>query len=545
MRRLLLHTTLIIGSIIFAFPFVWLVSTSFKADREIFADPPEWIPRLPYHVQQTPYIADREYRKMQKPRGMSRERWQLLQGELTERIWQAARPQLPDDALRTEQETLRRELVKGIWGKVLTETPETLWQQEDSVILDAVFDSVTQDKVNAVTELIYRGVAIGAITVQDLERNETLAEPSPELWDIEDGNVQIHKIAEVERSYVEIAADYRKSKRHTLNKQLPLPVPLERLRSITLAIRSDESYHKLRLRLESGGQVFEATKAFVLNNYLWQDVTWQLQGEMEQRERENIRLRLTEETSDVPSGEVRIVLTLERTSYLGTLYQKSARSYFEASVFVPFWLFIWNTVKVTALSIVAQLLSCSLVAYAFARLRWPGRDWVFLLLLSTMMLPPQVTMIPVFLIMRKLGFYNTLEPLWIGSLFGSAFYIFLLRQFFMGIPTDLEDAAKIDGCSFLGIYWRIMLPLIKPALAAIAIFQFMGSWNDFMGPLIYISERELTTLSLGLQLFQSAHSSEYGMMMATSTVMTFPVIAVFFFAQKYFIQGVTLTGMKN
>jgi len=166
-------------------------------------------------------------------------------------------------------------------------------------------------------------------------------------------------------------------------------------------------------------------------------------------------------------------------------------------------------------------------------------------LLATMMLPGQVTMIPQFLIWRRLGMYDTFQPLWVPSLFGSGFFIFLLRQFFLTIPTDLEDAARIDGCGFFGVYWRIMLPLIKPALAAIAIFQFMGSWNDFMGPLIYISSEHLTPLSLGLFMLRSAHTAEWGMLMAASTMMTLPVILLFFFTQRYFIQGVTLTGMKE
>ncbi|MBM3277200.1 MAG: carbohydrate ABC transporter permease [Candidatus Handelsmanbacteria bacterium] len=197
------------------------------------------------------------------------------------------------------------------------------------------------------------------------------------------------------------------------------------------------------------------------------------------------------------------------------------------------------------MSIAGQLLSCSLVAYAFARLRWPGREVLFGVLLATMMLPGQVTMIPVFLIFKSLGWYNTLKTLWVPSFFGSAFFIFMLRQFMRAIPTDLEDAARIDGCGPFGIYWRIILPLIKPALAAVAIFTFMGAWNDFMGPLIYLNDQRLYPLALGLFDFRSQHGGEYGMLMAASTLMTLPVIGVFFLAQKYFIQGVTLTGMKG
>ena len=206
---------------------------------------------------------------------------------------------------------------------------------------------------------------------------------------------------------------------------------------------------------------------------------------------------------------------------------------------------LWNTVYVTILVIVGTVFSSSLVAFSFARLRWPGRDMLFVILLATMMIPTAVTMLPVFLIFRALGWIDTLRPLWFPALFGSAFNVFLLRQFFMTIPNDLEDAAKIDGCGYFTIYWRIMLPLIKPALAAITIFAFMGSWNSFMGPLIYISSPENMPLSYALQLFQGAHGGEPAMMMAAATLVMLPVLVVFFITQRYMIQGVTLTGIKG
>ena len=154
-------------------------------------------------------------------------------------------------------------------------------------------------------------------------------------------------------------------------------------------------------------------------------------------------------------------------------------------------------------------------------------------------------MIPVFLIYKTLGWYNTFKPLWVMSFAGSAFFIFQLRQFMLTIPRDLEDAAKIDGCGHFRIYFTIVLPLVRPALATVAIFTFMGAWNDFVGPLIYITDMDLMPLSLGLQMFKGAHGTEWGPLMAASLIMVVPVIVLFFSAQKYFIQGVTLTGMKG
>ena len=202
-----------------------------------------------------------------------------------------------------------------------------------------------------------------------------------------------------------------------------------------------------------------------------------------------------------------------------------------------------NTLIIALMSVIGTVLSSSLVAYGFARLRWPGRDWLFGLVLATMMLPDAVTMMPRFLIFRSLHWIDTLYPLWVPSFFAAAFNIFLLRQFFMGIPQELEDAANIDGCGYFGTYWRVMVPMVKPALAAVAIMTFIGAWKDFMNPLIYISSPEKMPLSYVLQLFNSAHGSEPGMLMAATTLVMLPVIVLFFFTQRYFIEGVTLTGL--
>ncbi|MCA1595984.1 MAG: carbohydrate ABC transporter permease [Chloroflexi bacterium] len=208
-------------------------------------------------------------------------------------------------------------------------------------------------------------------------------------------------------------------------------------------------------------------------------------------------------------------------------------------------LFLGNTLIVAALSLAGILLTASMVAYSFARLRWPGRDFLFLVLLSTMMIPDAVTMIPRFMIFRSLGWIDTLRPLWAPSFFAGAFPVFLLRQFFLSLPNELEDAARIDGCGYWTTYWRVLLPQIKPALAALAILQFMGSWNDFMGPLIYISSPRNLTGSYALQLFQSAHTGEWTMLMCAATLWTLPVVLLFFFTQRHFIEGITLTGIKG
>lgn len=205
--------------------------------------------------------------------------------------------------------------------------------------------------------------------------------------------------------------------------------------------------------------------------------------------------------------------------------------------------FLGNTLFLTLMSAIGTVLSSSLVAYSFARLKWPGRQFLFWMLLATMMIPGAVTMMPQFLIFRSLGWIDTLRPLWVPAFFGSAFNIFLLRQFFLSIPNELEDAAKIDGCGPFGTYWSIMLPQVKPALAAIAIMAILGSWNNFMGPLIYLSSPEKMPLAYALQLYGQQHGGEPGLLMAASTLMVLPIIVLFFFTQRYFIEGVSLSGL--
>jgi multiple sugar transport system permease protein len=221
------------------------------------------------------------------------------------------------------------------------------------------------------------------------------------------------------------------------------------------------------------------------------------------------------------------------------------QNYPHALTYIPFFLYTWNTLLLCVLNVVGTALSCSLVAYSLAKIRWKGRDLVFYSLLATMILPGQVTMIPTFAIFKGLGWIGSSKPLWVPAFFGSAFNIFLLRQFFMTIPNELSDAARIDGCTEFGTYLRVVLPLAKPALATVALFTFIGTWNDFLGPLLYLSDDRSYTLSLGLQRFVSQHGAEWGMLMAASTIMTLPIIVVFFFAQRTFIQGVTLTGIKG
>jgi multiple sugar transport system permease protein len=198
------------------------------------------------------------------------------------------------------------------------------------------------------------------------------------------------------------------------------------------------------------------------------------------------------------------------------------------------------------LAVAGTVISNAIVAYAFARLRWPGRDVAFAITLATMMVPFPVLMVPLFDLFRDFGWVGTFNPLWVPAWFGAAFNIFLLRQFFRTIPFELSEAAKLDGCSEWGIFCQVVLPLSKPALIVVALFSFMATWNDFLGPLIYLTHQHTFTLSLGLQFYQSQHGgTQWHLLMAASAMVVAPVIVLFFFAQRYFIRGISMTGIKG
>ncbi len=215
---------------------------------------------------------------------------------------------------------------------------------------------------------------------------------------------------------------------------------------------------------------------------------------------------------------------------------------------VPLALMARNSIFVSVLGVIAVVVSSGMVGFALAKLRFPGRNLAFLAVLGTMLLPGAVTMIPVYLIWKSLGMVNTLTPLWAGNLFGSSFYIFMMRQFFLGVPNELIEAARVDGAGYFRIFFQLMLPIVQPAVLTVAILEFQAKWNDFMTPLIYIQNPALRTLPLGLQLF--VQQIGYGqfhweLLFAATVVITLPMIIIFFLAQKQFIQGIATTGLKS
>jgi multiple sugar transport system permease protein len=220
-------------------------------------------------------------------------------------------------------------------------------------------------------------------------------------------------------------------------------------------------------------------------------------------------------------------------------------NYPNAVTYITFFLYLRNTLIIAVSATIGVLISCSMVAYSLSRIPWAGRTFLFVLTVATLMLPFQVTLIPLFLVFKNLGWVGDFRPLILPHFFGGALYIFLLRQFFMTIPMELSESARIDGASDFRIYASIILPLAKPALATVAIFEFIARWRDYLGPLIYLNDQKLYTLSLGLHEYSSQYGREWGLLMAASVLITLPIILLFFFLQKTFVQGITLTGIKG
>ena len=211
----------------------------------------------------------------------------------------------------------------------------------------------------------------------------------------------------------------------------------------------------------------------------------------------------------------------------------------------PFGIYFKNSIILVVVNVTAQMLSSSFIAFGFARLRFKGQKIWFALLLSTMMLPYTVLMIPQFVGWKTVGAYNTFVPLMLPAFFGHAFNVFLVRQFFMGIPKDYDEAALVDGANYLVIYGKIIVPMSKPVLCSVGVFTFMSTWNDFMGPLLYLDRHSLRTVSLGLQIFIGQYRAQMNFMMAAASLAVIPMIVIFFLAQRYFIEGITFSGLKG
>ena len=546
-----IYALLLVGAIIFSWPFLWMATTSIKIDREMFGEKIHLWPHRPIPQIKSPYI-DQHFFDDVTGKHMS-DLLPVLQDHLQRMdpsVW-------PDDV---DRKVAIQQTARGCFHKLLNTVPMAVW---DGPVETLKAESIRRVDANMVHEIIgqirrhfslsqLRARSYGRLgpITEDLLVSDTTAASAWQVGGTARGRLVQVNASDEGAAYADVDYDFSPGDTLTLSQTFTTSFPIEDLYRLQLYLRSDDAWGSLTVYVEKLGARYRAHETYDLADFTWGIGNWQERGPDDKTNKVRDWI-LLDEIGRGPQYQsdphkIKVTLELSRNSAIEAWWAKARRNYHTALGNMPFWRYVATSVFLVTLNLVGTLLSCSLVAYSFARLQWPGRNFCFALMLATLMVPGQVTMIPYFLIVRSLGWYNTLYPLWVTSFFAGAFYVFLLRQFLRGIPRDLEDAAKIDGCGFWRIYWCIMLPLIKPALAAIAIFTFMGTWNEFMGPLIYLQDQRLYPLALGLFAFQASPAGgSMGQMMAGSLLMTAPVIIIFFFAQKYFIQGVTLTGMKG
>lgn len=542
-RRLPVYLLLLVGSVFFSLPFLWMAATSVKVDSELFKPGLNLFPTLPDPKLVSPYLDTRHLEDIAEPPAE-------LAGPLGELVAKLATGTVPN-TLPSDQ--WLPPLVHAVYGKLLDSLPPDTWKKSLDDVMAAATAALNPRTIRELFERQYRELCVGALRARSSDLTECVLGgevPPAERFQNETPAVA-HLVDRGEGAvpYAAMIYNFADGDRISLVQDFALTFDPAKLERLQLYLRPDDTWHELDLTIEAAGVLYRSERLVPLANANWTMVTWQKPGPDDHSTKIKTWLLLhpDEKATNVfaEPGKIRVSLNIQRSPFLDAVGAKFALNYLRVLEHIPFWRYVQVSVFLVLVNVTLTVFACSLIAYAFARLQWPGRDFCFMLMLATLMIPGQVTMIPHFLIWKYLGAYNSLTPLWLGHAFGSAFFVFLLRQFLKGIPRDLEDAARIDGCGTFRIYWHLMLPLMKPSLAAIAIFTFMGTWNDFMGPLIYLADQRLYPLAFGLYAFSVQVGNNPALTMAGSLLMTLPVIVIFFFAQKYFIQGVTLTGMKG
>ena len=587
LQRVSAHTLLLGGAALFIFPFFWMVTTSFKTRREVGVQNAGLLPKVPQARGASPYIDSDHFKPTDEVDGVPPAVWKRARTPIEEWLhnklagwepqtleWEQNPPPYVDPAQGAAAcgkevtegviETLSRRLSDEARNAALRAerarqgTVPTDAQLLASLSDDAITSGVQSILANAQTltdewllretfDQAYRRFTLADVRIRTA-RYESASLFTGTEWTSDRTDVRLVTRRDgapaVQEVRWHITTPERNGARFTLAAPAP-PFPPADIDRIFVSYRGDESWARIHFSVIRDGWLYETHESAHLfeRDFVEQELRWpQDATNLYERRRYMVLHRVG--PAPARSAPLEVTMHVHQTSSLEALAAKFTMNYRQTFREVPYARYVMTSLSLVILNTVLSILSCTLVGYGFARLNWPGRDFLFVVLLATMMLPPQVTMIPTFLIIKELGWYNSLLPLWALAAFGQPFFIFLTRQFFRNIPTDLEDAARIDGCGFLRIYWHVMLPLIQPVVATIAIFTFMGTWNNFMGPLIYVNDERLFPLAMGLFKVQLLVADNIGLMMAASCLMTLPVIALFFFLQRYFVQGITLTGGK-
>ncbi len=596
-ERILTHAALIFGCVIFAFPFIWMLGTSAKVPRELAVDRIRLLPRTPVARVQTPYMAQDEFPALMSPDGIPEPVWEKARPLLDTLIADAITAWKPDVVGASvdnpppapgDAAVYRNVMTQGVYERLSERLSDTAreaaivaentartvegkpaadggdWTEElraeaiaagvEALVANArelIDDSV----LRSVFDASYRRICLGTARVRLTDYRSCPLNRGDE-WKVLQGEAVLVSRGDLAPRYMEVRRAAAQGVASDIFSIAPDPafpaqngggaLSVDQIDRLFLNYRGDASWARISFEVFRNGQRYVTSDRLYLFERDWYEQELRFPGKpVDPMERRNYMLLQPAGSAPEGSPPLEIRVHLDHNTSLGAWVAKATRNYLLAFREVPYARYLMTSFSLAILNILLAVFSCTLTAYAFARLEWPGRDFCFAMLLATMMIPPQVTMIPSFLIMKLLGWYGTLLPLWVPSGFGAAFFIFLVRQFLKNVPGDLEDAARIDGCGFLRIYWHVMLPLVKPTTATIAVFTFLGSWNNFMSPLIFINDERLFPLALGLFRLNLRSGSEIGLIMAGAFIMALPIILLFLFVQRYFIQGISLTGSKN
>lgn len=558
-------------------PLLWLLTSSFKTANEIFAVPIQWFPSFPPRVAASPYIVEDAYPKIEKPTVIDDTTWNELQPGLTQAIWTKAQTHIVANAQLSNyvpSQKLQTEMIEGLWQQLVTSLPDEIWLGKNTSIIATVQDAVIPETVDTIWGSVYREVAFGTLQIEDLDFNRTPIEDVK--WDISQGTDAHIRPSVDTQTVASLSYDFQGSDTLHITATIPASVPIERIRRITLPIRGDASYHRLSLTVTvlqpeetmntaTNGITYQPTRPFVLESALWKDSVWRLHGipgELESSHivmQENNNPQLSPEepnnskSSNLPAfhtpeatdgNRLLLQLKIHQPAYLSIVWDKFTSNYRNLWKTVPYNRYFINSVFIATASTLLTLFFCSLGGYAFAKYQFRGQKILFGILLASMMVPFQVLLVPLFGLMYDMGWLNSYKAIIIPFSVG-AFGVFLMRQFIVTIPSELIDAARIDGCSEFGIYYRIVLPIIKPALGALTIYSFLGSWNGYLWPLIILRDEAKYTLPIGLANLVGIYRQDYGMLMAGTLLSLMPIVVLFLAMQREFVQGITLGSVKE
>ncbi len=543
------HLVLLTGSAIFLFPFVWMVGTSLKTDDELASD--SSVPQIPVFQAKSPYL--RETPALAEPAEVDAAVWKkmlpAMHAASEKAITAATRPAGAD---LVDRAGLDRAAAALLINTAAARMNREIWQSGNVDKITAAFDAEMSPAAaaNALDDRLAR-LELKSLQWRSLDVRIFRLFTGREIatqWKVESGAA---KLIPGDGDAAILQYDFTAGDTPlVLTADFNLPVAESKLHKLILSYRGDDSWHALAATMQTGPRRWSSDRTTYIAQHRAGSVLFQPPTFEDDTFKPKIWVPLSlvagANSAPEPQGaRATVRFTLSPSHTAQAVAGKVRRNYERAFLSVPFWMYVRNSIALVALTMVGALLSAAFVAYAFARLNWPGRGVAFLLLLATMMLPGQVTMIPQFMIWKQLGWYNTLNPLWVPAWFGTAFFIFLMTQHMRTIPRELEEAARLDGLNAVQTWWYIILPQVKPTLAAIAIMSFMGAWNEFMGPLIYLRDQGKFPLSLGLFGMRIDQGGDWTLIMAGNVLMTLPVIIIFFAFQRYFIQGMTMSGMKG